>query len=517
MSSSYHSNLSSIILDSSPASHSPASCPDASDEQQLRHHHVEKNAEELEHETSTGAAKQAYHASGNSKMMLCVLCIGLMSDSGDPIMDISREPWNSIRPKSDIKPKGKDLVNEVLRHADAFQLTPAPRPNGWNTQKLMHWLNRNPVTQSRDIKFLCDEVSRVHEILVLAKKEEEEEESKMQQMLSWRDKVPYLRMIHCILEDDVKVAYLKRNDPVSRTQLDARNLVEKRPLNVYELIADKWNSPFFNSKTEVSECHLHYMVSIDCSYSQVKDLAPATPQKVRDKLTEMRTSLIRIIDNWEHSGQGDGGNDYNFDDEDGVEIRDGYEVNNEQEKQFGELKDHSRRALDSRSSFLQKRPSYLLYFWEMIDKHDLLKTTVNRRLNEGTGALDGSVGSVPTVAVQSASKNKRKTNGTPESLDGSFYDGGSDITSVHDDFSTSMKSLEKSLADDRLSRLSLSIRERINHLNDERRKYSTGCCSQMQAIGANNSAMASFYADEQKAIEEEINTNKDELEELSHK
>lgn len=505
MSSLSQSHFTSIVTDSSPDS-----LPDASDDQQR--HNYASNEQPEEHETINEGVEQVYRTSGNSKITLAVLCIGLMDDSGDPLMDISRDPWSSIRPKSDIKPKGKDLVNEILRRAKTLKLNPLPRPNGWNTEKMMNWLNKNPVTQSTDIEFLHAEVSRVREILVAANKEEEEEESKMQQMFSWRDKVPYLRMIHCILEDDIKVAYLKRNDAISRTQLDARNSVEQRPPTVYELIADKWNSPLFNPRTEVFECHHHYMVPIDCSFSQVKDLAPATPQKVRDKLTEMRTSLIRIIDAWERSGQGDGGYDDTLDDEDGSENHDDYGVNNEQDKRFGELKHRSRRALDSRSSFLQNRPSYLLYFWEMIDKHDLLKTTVNR-LNEDTCALDGSVGSVPTVTFQSLSK-KRKVNGTPESANGSIFEGGSDLTSVHDDFSTSLKNLEKSLSDDRMSRLSLSIRERINHLNDERRKYRM---LHMQALDDDNAVMASFYADEQKVIEEEMKMNKDELEALSRK
>jgi hypothetical protein len=39
----------------------------------------------------------------------------------------------------------------------------------------------------------------------------------------------------------------------------------------------------------------------------------------------------------------------------------------------------------------------------------------------------------------------------------------------------------------------------------------------MQALDDDNAVMASFYADEQKVIEEEMKMNKDELEGLSRK
>lgn len=75
--------------------------------------------------------------------------------------------------------------------------------------------------------------------------------------------------------------------------------MEKLGFPAYELVADKWNPPSFSPVTEVVDCHeQQIMVPIeDGSFIFVKDLAPATPQKIRDKLlTEMRTHLIHIID-----------------------------------------------------------------------------------------------------------------------------------------------------------------------------------------------------------------------------
>jgi hypothetical protein len=40
---------------------------------------------------------------------------------------------------------------------------------------------------------------------------------------NWRGKLPHLRLIHCLVQDDIKMAYLRRADALTRLQLDSRN------------------------------------------------------------------------------------------------------------------------------------------------------------------------------------------------------------------------------------------------------------------------------------------------------
>jgi hypothetical protein len=47
------------------------------------------------------------------------------------------------------------------------------------------------------------------------------------------------------------------------------------------------------------------------------------------------------------------------------------------------------RALQSRAAFLNGRPSYLLYFWEVADAHQLLQSSL-QRLSNDTDAMDAS-------------------------------------------------------------------------------------------------------------------------------
>ena len=77
----------------------------------------------------------------------------------------------------------------------------------------------------------------------------------------------------------------------------------------------------------------------------------------------MLVALKRIVDKWERSGQGDGGIEVDTDGDESTEVV------------FGSLKNRSRGALESMSSFINDSPPYLLYLWEILDKYQLLTTS----------------------------------------------------------------------------------------------------------------------------------------------
>ena len=78
-----------------------------------------------------------------------------------------------------------------------------------------------------------------------------------------------------------------------------------------------WNSSDYNPVAPASECHYDFQAATPCTYDLVvPGLIPATPQKIEDLFTAMRSDLIRIIRNWEQSGQGEGGMDQEQDNAD---------------------------------------------------------------------------------------------------------------------------------------------------------------------------------------------------------
>ena len=77
----------------------------------------------------------------------------------------------------------------------------------------------------------------------------------------------------------------------------------------------------------------------------------------------MMVSLKRIIQNWEASGQGEGGVNNEDDDDEGFEINAQHEL--------GSLRHRSHHTLASRPNFFQYSEMYLLYLWEVCETYDL--------------------------------------------------------------------------------------------------------------------------------------------------
>jgi hypothetical protein len=194
-------------------------------------------------------------------------------------------------------------------------------------------------------------------------------------------------------------------------------LIENRPLTVFEVIFDMWNSPEFNPVAPASACHSDFQSCTICSFEQVEGLAPATPQKIEDTFASMRSELLRIITRWEQSGQGEGGMDAEdeehrrstvFDDD----TRSFGQVDDDEDSTvqhciLGSLDGRPARALQSRAAFLNGRPSYLLYFWEVADTHQLLQSSL-QRLSSNIGASDASCAPSVTDSMADSSRARRK-------------------------------------------------------------------------------------------------------------
>lgn len=79
----------------------------------------------------------------------------------------------------------------------------------------------------------------------------------------------------------------------------------------WEMMSDKWNDKNYNPKTMIflTEGQDMFREEIELPYSSVAHLAAATPDKCKTKMSEMMGQLKRVVQDWERSGQGDGGND----------------------------------------------------------------------------------------------------------------------------------------------------------------------------------------------------------------
>jgi hypothetical protein len=281
------------------------------------------------------------------------------------------------------------------------------KPKNKRREALMEWLEAFPVSDPRCICFLSNEAARVTDVLQRAFNEEKETSLALKHG-AWNGAIPYLRLIHCITDcDETRYAFLHRNDVMERAELDAQTSTE-RPRTGFEVIADKWNDPSFNPETKISSCHDDFKVVYDLSHLKIAHITPADSLGIRNRLSSIRSVLLRMIQNWEESGQGDGGRSRLLDTEEVVDqVTRGEEVPSEisthSEICWGALEGRTQEALDNRANFLQGQPSWYLYFWELADSFQLLDSTVQRLSNE-VGAADGSV----TVNTESNRKKKRR-------------------------------------------------------------------------------------------------------------
>ena len=89
-----------------------------------------------------------------------------------------------------------------------------------------------------------------------------------------------------------------------------------------------------------------------------------------------------ISPRWSLSGKGD------------VDL-DGYNAGEDEEDVFGSLMHCSQGALDSHANFLGTSQPYILYLWEYLNAHDLLKTSF-QHLDPKVAAKNGGKG-VPSI------------------------------------------------------------------------------------------------------------------------
>ena len=319
-------------------------------------------------------------------------------------------------------------------------------------------------------------------------------------------KNPILRLIHALIdEDDIKRAYLMRLDVSSdRMVIENRNTPESKAASVWAMMSRKWNDPQFSPTTMKIDLHSDFHDPIAIDHDVVSDMSPATPEKVKEKWDGLLHELKRGIANWERSGQGDGGYLEEEDEEEDVE---GVEKNI---PVFGTLTNRTQRALDSREAFFTCKESYLLYLWEVLERHDLLVLSM-QRLNTFAISTNGADG-IPSIINndQHHGDDSTMTSFGEKSKAGTVSDDKKlqQLSQSIKDHATKMVSVAKMKCDqrdqDRTYAMQAEVRGSLRSLASEKRQM----IIQMQAEKAkNNAVMEKVYSDliaeiECKEIEE---------------
>ena len=220
----------------------------------------------------------------------------------------------------------------------------------------------------------------------------------------------------------------------------------------------------------------------------------------------MRQDLLLIMRRWEQSGQGEGGRDNSEgEDEERPEEPSGDDASLSSsagaasDRNLGSLSGRPARALLSRAAFLNGKPAYLLYFWEIADRHQLLRSSL-QCLSNGTGASDAA------SAMPSSHQRKRR-RGQEDDIDTNseasyrtFLEGLNELAesqrqSTHD--------RAKDKQHERQLQTETQVFRRRTELLDLARSYRK-LNAELEPSDERSARLSEFYVSERQIIEEEI-------------
>ena len=188
---------------------------------------VEQGEERADDEDDDNSPCQKNYIQHNqSKHVLFAMCLGLSADDGDDarlLSDFNVEPYASSKNKKLFKPKQTHLQAEVTRRVKERGL-PELRSKNWLVDACRTWLSTaaNRITNLEDIFFLREEEIKFYQSLVRAQQERATLQAVQPGGVVFTPTAD-LRMIHCLIEDDVKEFYLRRHEVLERDALDARS------------------------------------------------------------------------------------------------------------------------------------------------------------------------------------------------------------------------------------------------------------------------------------------------------
>ena len=165
------------------------------------------------------------------------MACGLKNDSGTSLLDTSESPWSSLK-ASNIKPPAAAYKEEIVRRFHLFVKTSEaarePKPKAWKKEKAEEWLNNHPINDPNDVAFLKAEIFKQRSLVQAAHDAKQAETDALEKQ--WRGKYPFLRLIHCIVDnDDAKRAFLQRNNlPSDRLSIENRNSTANRERDVWD-------------------------------------------------------------------------------------------------------------------------------------------------------------------------------------------------------------------------------------------------------------------------------------------
>ena len=215
---------------------------------------------------------------------------------------------------------------------------------------------------------------------------------------TWSNDIPYLRLYHTLVDDNIRQAFGEAYAVKAREELDGRNSGLYK--SFYEKAAEKFNdNDWIPNSIVFPDLHEDF----EKSKPLPLNVAPITAEQFKKKLTENCYKMVKVITDWERSGSGRGmvknlQSSTNNDDDNTSDNNDGRKQSEMEVYEFWDG--------DDQKSFLWERPSLVLYLWQLSYTYKILSTVRQQLCSDST--TDGS--SAPDVRHVQKQKSSPKSN-----------------------------------------------------------------------------------------------------------
>ena len=255
--------------------------------------------------------------------------------------------------KSSIRLRGKiEYLYEIRRRGTLLEVP--PRPKAWKNEKMLSWLEENPL-KNEEADWVLKEYASF-----IAKKDEEALNDIIPGSNIRKSDRYKMRLYEAVFLDEFRDLFFKRNNSLSRVQLDARNSVEQRTISFEEKVTDKYNDASWVPNTKCFPMFHHELInSFDLPFDETCAL---TIEQTKRLLVEVRGRLNLVFKNWTKSGNGK----LNFSEPtQKIRIRNGDEATDAADEEGLVIVD------DDRWQYCQMVGMHLGYFWCLSEYHDL--------------------------------------------------------------------------------------------------------------------------------------------------
>ena len=191
-----------------------------------------------------------------------------------------------------LKPSRKQLQNELkwrgVKTKGCLNLT---------ISELIEKIIEVTVIVKEDKRYCSTEIKKLKEFIIKSAAFPEKRDDRVRMTLSDR-----LRFVHCLFEDEVLSLYEDSQTLLTRDELDARNLTDKKE-TYEEALTKKFNDiQFIPHSSKLGHIHSSFSSSFLLPLNEFK----MTPERVKDVMMGVKTKLIDLTQRYELSGNGDG-------------------------------------------------------------------------------------------------------------------------------------------------------------------------------------------------------------------